>query len=95
MTLHQLVRAQETQENEPKTGYEISVPIPLDTSSATQLVKNLTLLTESLPEDRRTTVVLKLQNEATASAGKTAFEDALKVARAITSSPSLENRDVS
>ncbi len=85
MTLHQLVRAQETQENEPKTGYEISVPIPLDTSSATQLVKNLTLLTESLPEDRRTTVVLKLQNEATASAGKTAFEDALKVARAITS----------
>ena len=85
MTLHQLVRAQETQENEPKTGYEISVPIPLDTSSATQLVKNLTLLTESLPEDRRTTVVLKLQNEATTSAGKTAFEDALKVARAITS----------
>ena len=85
MTLHQLVRAQETQENEPKTGYEISVPIPLDTSSATQLVKNLTLLTESLSEDRRTTVVLKLQNEATTSAGKTAFEDALKVARAITS----------
>ena len=85
MTLHQRVRAQETQENEPKTGYEISVPIPLDTSSATQLVKNLTLLTESLPEDRRTTVVLKLQNEATTSAGKTAFEDALKVARAITS----------
>ena len=85
MTLHQLVRAQETQENEPKTGNEISVPIPLDTSSATQLVKNLTLLTESLPEDRRTTVVLKLQNEATTSAGKTAFEDALKVARAITS----------
>ena len=85
MTLHQLVRAQETQENEPKTGYEISVPIPLDTSSATQLVKNLTLLTESLSEDRRTTVVLQLQNEATTSAGKTAFEDALKVARAITS----------
>ena len=85
MTLHQRVRAQETQENEPKTGYEISVPIPLDTSSATQLVKNLTLLTESLPEDRRTTVVLKVQNEATTSAGKTAFEDALKVARAITS----------
>ena len=78
------VQSQEAVQNEPKVGYEVSVPLPLDATSATQLVKNLTELAESVPADRRTTIVLKLQSES-ASPERTEFEDALKVARAITS----------
>lgn len=76
--------AQDEVENQPKRGYQVTVPTPLDTTSAAQLVKNLTELASSVPADRRTTVVLKFQPESTTPL-QTEFEDALKVARAITS----------
>ncbi len=82
--LFNTVKAQEAAQNTPKLGYEVVLPTPLDATSATQLVRNLTKLAESAPADRRTTVVLKLQSDS-ASPERTAFEDALKVARAITS----------
>ncbi len=79
-TLH----AQNVVESEPKSGYEANVPNPLDAVSATQLMKDLTELANSVPADRRTTVLLKFQSNSTAT-GKTTFEDALKLARRITS----------
>ena len=79
-TLH----AQDVTESEAKSGYEASVPNPLDAATATQLMKDLTELANSVPADRRTTVLLKFQSNSTAP-GKTTFEDALKVARRITS----------
>ena len=84
LMLFNTVKAQEAAQNTPKLGYEVVLPTPLDATSATQLVRNLTKLAESAPADRRTTVVLKLQSDS-ASPEQTAFEDALKVARAITS----------
>ena len=84
LALSKDVQAQAAVQYEPKVGYEINVPMPLDATSATQLVRNLTELAESVPADRRSTVVLKFQSEP-AAAEQTEFEDALKVARAITS----------
>ncbi|HBV66638.1 MAG TPA: nodulation protein NfeD, partial [Rhodopirellula sp.] len=78
------LHAQDAAESEPKTGYETNVPNPLDAASATQLIKNLTELASSVPDDRRTTVLLKFMVDSSAP-DKTSFEDALKVARGITS----------
>ena len=78
------LHAQNGAESEPKSGYEANVPNPLDAAAATQLVEDLTELANSVPADRRTTVLLKFQSDSTAP-GKTTFEDALKVARGITS----------
>ncbi|MCH1440196.1 MAG: nodulation protein NfeD, partial [Rubripirellula sp.] len=76
--------AQDEEQSEPKSGYEVTVPNPLDAASATQLIKDLTKLANSVPADRRTTVLLKFQSDSKVP-GKTTFEDALKVARGITS----------
>jgi membrane-bound serine protease (ClpP class) len=76
--------AQSETENQPKNGYETTIPNPLDAVTATRLVKDLTKLADSVPPDRRTTVVLKFQSTPS-TAMQTQFEDALKVARAITS----------
>ncbi|MAI73729.1 MAG: nodulation protein NfeD [Rhodopirellula sp.] len=76
--------AQNDEQSEPKSGYEATVPNPLDAASATQLMQDLTELANSVPADRRTTVLLKFQNDSKVP-GKTTFEDALKVARGITS----------
>ncbi|MGB7348212.1 MAG: NfeD family protein [Pirellulaceae bacterium] len=67
-----------------KTGHLIDVPIPLDAIGTSQLLSQLNRLAEMAPEGQRVTVVLRYQSDQ--DAGKeTAFEDALKVARAITS----------
>lgn len=76
--------AQNATVSEPKSGYEASVPNPLDAASAAQLMEDLTELANSVPADRRTTVLLKFRSDSSAP-GKTTFEDALKVARGITS----------
>lgn len=76
--------AQNATESEPKSGYEASVPNPLDAASATQLMEDLIGLANSVPADRRTTVLLKFDRDS-GQPGKTTFEDALKIARGITS----------
>ncbi|MDE0867201.1 MAG: nodulation protein NfeD [Rubripirellula sp.] len=62
----------------------IDVPTPLDTTSAVQLVKKLSTLNQAVPEDERTTTVLRYQTDSPRG-DQTGFEDALKLARAITS----------
>ncbi|MGB1708957.1 MAG: hypothetical protein ACPHF4_14090, partial [Rubripirellula sp.] len=76
--------AQNEKESDPKSGYQASVPNPLDATSATQLMQDLTELANSVPADKRTTVLLNFQGDS-GLPGKTTFEDALKVARGITS----------
>lgn len=76
--------AQNEKESGPKSGYQASVPNPLDATSATQLMQDLTELANSVPADKRTTVLLNFQGDS-GLPGKTTFEDALKVARGITS----------
>jgi membrane-bound ClpP family serine protease len=75
---------QDEPENRPKVGYMIDVPTPLDTNSAVQLVKKLSTLNQAVPEDERTTTVLRYQTDSPRG-DQTGFEDALKLARAITS----------
>ena len=75
---------QQAAENRGKTGYLIDVPTPLDASSAIKLVSQLSSLNESVPQNERTIAVLRYQAEPSKS-DQTEFEDALKLARAITS----------
>ncbi|QDT11095.1 hypothetical protein K239x_30890 [Planctomycetes bacterium K23_9] len=70
--------------NDVKNGYLIDVPIPLDADSTARLLTQLTRLAETAPAGKRVTVVLRYETEQDAGTG-TQFEDALKVARAITS----------
>lgn len=76
-----------------KTGYLIDVPMPLTSGSAAQIVAQLSRLAESAPTGGRVTVVMRYQTDGgstTNDRGKeTAFEDALKVARAVTKQPNL------
>ncbi|MFK8111735.1 MAG: nodulation protein NfeD [Rubripirellula sp.] len=72
---------------EPKVGFVIQVPVPLETADANRIVTQLTQLSESTPEGKRVTVVLRYAaTGATGSSGdETQFEDALKLARAMAS----------
>jgi membrane-bound ClpP family serine protease len=68
-----------------KVGYLIDVPVPLESGASTRLIDQLGRLGESAPADGRVTVVLRYAAEAAPDAGEeTAFEDALKLARAMT-----------
>lgn len=66
-----------------KSGYLIDVPVPLGSQSATELIDQLERLAKSAPTDGRLDVVLRYGPDV--SGGETTgFEDALKVARAVT-----------
>lgn len=75
--------AQEDAAGRVKVGYLIDVPVPLETSAANSLLGQLTRLGESAPADQRVTVVLRYAED-TQSGEETEFEDALKLARAMT-----------
>ncbi len=75
--------AQEEQANRAKIGYLIDVPVPLGTAAANRLLDQLTRLGESAPEGERVTVVLRYSGDE-ATGDETDFEDALKLARAMT-----------
>ena len=66
-----------------KIGYQIDVPVPLETAAANRLLDQLTRLGQSAPEDERVTVVLRYPQDIE-SGEETQFEDALKLARAMT-----------
>jgi membrane-bound ClpP family serine protease len=73
--------------NRVKIGYLIDVPVPLETSAANRLLDQLTRLGESAPDGQRVTVVLRYAQDI-GSGEETEFEDALKLARAM-SAPEL------
>lgn len=79
---------------EPKNGYLVDVPVPLGSLSANQLLDQLERLAKSAPQDVRLDVVLRYGPE-TSGGEATPFEDALKVARAITSDRLRQIRVVS
>lgn len=70
------------QDNRAKVGYLIDVPVPLESTAANRLLDQLTGLNESTPEGQRVTVVLRY-GEDVGSGEETEFEDALKLARAM------------
>jgi membrane-bound ClpP family serine protease len=77
------VAAQDQQANRAKIGYLIDVPVPLGTGAANRLLDQLARLAESAPEGERITVVLRYSGD-DESGDETDFEDALKLARAMT-----------
>jgi hypothetical protein len=78
-----------------KVGYYIDVPVPLNSGDANQLIGRLTRLNELAPEGKRVTVVLRYKSGDAESGAETQFEDALKVARAMTGPPLRRVRIVS
>ncbi len=80
--------AQQDLTNQVKAGYVIDVPVPLATGDANRLIGQLFKLNESAPEGQRITVLLRYSGSPTESGTETQFEDALKLARAMTG-PSL------
>ncbi len=75
--------AQDDVADRVKTGYLVDVPVPLESSAANRLLDQLVRLGDSAPEDQRVTVVLRYP-ESIGSGKETEFEDALKLARAMT-----------
>lgn len=68
-----------------KSGYLIDVPLPIDAPAAESLIRSLERLAESAGNDQRITVVLRYGDDGKGPASvETSFEDALKLARAIT-----------
>jgi membrane-bound ClpP family serine protease len=66
-----------------KSGFVVDVPVPLGSQSANALLDQLRRLAESAPREGRLDVVLRYGPDSGAGEA-TEFEDALKVARAIT-----------
>lgn len=66
-----------------KSGYVIDVPVPLGSQSASELLDQLERLAKTAPRDGRLNVVLRYR-PSVSGGESTQFEDALKVARAIT-----------
>ena len=75
--------------NPTRSGYLIDVPVPMDHSSADRLLTHLLTLSDSARDGSRITVVLKY-GEDIESGKETKFEDALRIARAMTQ-PELRN----
>ncbi|MCA9136920.1 MAG: hypothetical protein KDB00_09175 [Planctomycetales bacterium] len=67
-----------------KSGYVLDVPVPLGSQSATHLLDQLDQLAKSAPTDGRLDLVLRYGSDVSGG-DATAFEDALKLARAVTS----------
>ena len=82
--------AQGRAQEDVRSGYVIDVPVPLGSQSANELLAKLNRLADSAPEDERLDVVLRYGKES-AGGEATAFEDALKVARAITGDDALRS----
>ena len=90
--------AQDTGANDRiKNGFILTVPVPLTTSDATAIVDQLKTLNQRAPDDQRITVILQYsigksvrgkvseeERRSQGSGGETAFEDAFRLARAIT-----------
>lgn len=75
----------DARENIAQTGYVIDVPVPLETGASARLIDQLKRLSESAPGGRRVTVVLRYAADLDPMLGnETAFEDALRLARAMT-----------
>jgi membrane-bound serine protease (ClpP class) len=68
--------------NRGKIGYLIDVPVPLEANDANRLLDQLTRLSESAPAGQRVTVVLRYGKDI-GPGQETEFEDALKLARAM------------
>lgn len=90
-----LANAKDKPADAVKVGYFIDVPIPLNAGDADQLIDRLTRLNELAPEGKRVTVVLRYKSGEADSGAETQFEDALKVARAMTGPPLRRVRIVS
>lgn len=68
-----------------RRGYLIDVPVPLEGAAANRLIDQLARLGEAAPTGERVTAVLRYPADIDPDAGQeTAFEDSLKLARAIT-----------
>src|SRR6056297_806555 len=79
------LRAQDDDASPPaKTGVLVSVDLPLRGDDAAVLVARLAELADATPPTERQTVVLQIRG-GDDDDGQTAFEDALRVARAMTS----------
>ena len=75
------------QPNRLKSGFWIDVPLPIDSDAANKLIRQLENLADSAPDDQRVTVVLRYGVDGgSQGSAETVFEDALKLARSITSS---------
>lgn len=86
--------AAEKTSEDTKSGYSIDVPVPLGSETSTIVLDHLKRIAESAPSGERLTVVLRYA--ADVSGGEaTAFEDALKLARALTSTELRSLRVVS
>jgi membrane-bound ClpP family serine protease len=73
--------------NRIRAGYLIDVPLPIDSSVAAGLIRQLESLAESGPANQRVTAVMRYDAvDAEGQIAETSFEDALKLARVITSS---------
>ncbi len=76
-------------EDLPKRGYLIDVPVPLTAGVADRILDQLVQLGANAPDGQRVTVVLRYQEGDDETSGRaTKFEDALKLARAL-SGPEL------
>jgi len=81
--------AQEQPPTDIKRGYHYEVPTPLSSNATNRLIDSLRAAADLAPEGQRATVVLQYrgaESDEQAGGAETAFEDALKVARAITGS---------
>ncbi len=87
--------AQQSQDDSVKIGYVVDVPVPLGPADANRLLAQLSGLHESSPEGGRVTVVLRYQGSDAEVNSETQFEDALKVARAMTTASLRRLRVVS
>ena len=67
-----------------KVGYVVDVSMPLESGATSQLLTQLVRLGESAPADQRVTVVMRYADDSERTGKETSFEDALKLARAMT-----------
>lgn len=77
-------------DSDARSGYLIDVPVPLGSQTANELLAQLNRLADSAPEDERLDVVLRYGKDSSGGEA-TSFEDALKVARAITGNDALRS----
>ncbi|WP_197231619.1 NfeD family protein [Novipirellula artificiosorum] len=79
----QATESADSQANRVKVGYMVEVPDPLSADGVSNILAQLNRLAQSADDGSRVTVVLRYDN-ANESGGGTTFEDALRLARAMT-----------